>query len=289
MDPAGSRAVEARGEDGRGVLYPTRLPRFARYPAPAPVADRVAWFWIPEWDLAPGRTSRQHLIAFAACNLVVEGSEVAISGPTTRSSYRDLAGRGWAVGALLRPAAVTALIDDPGALADGRRVLDLPELRDSVVAAMAGAATGGVATDGTVMNGATGGSRHERAVAAFADWVGEHLPEPDEDARRANALADLLGSDPAVLRLEDTARALSVSVRTVQRLARRYVGLPPLAMIRRRRLQEAAERLRDAPGTDLAELAAELGYADHAHLTRDFREVLGMTPTGYRSGLAEPS
>ena len=30
-------------------------------------------------------------------------------------------------------------------------------------------------------------------------------------------------------------------------------------------------------------LAAELGYADHAHLTNDFRAVLNVTPRAYRS------
>lgn len=275
MDPGGRFRGGRADQDGRGVLYLARLPRFARYPAPAPIADRVAWFWIPEWDLAPGRTSRQHLIAFPACNLVVEGAQVGIAGPTTRSSYRDLVGRGWAVGALLRPAAVAALLADPASLADGYRALDLPDLRDAVGAAMERDAADAV--------------RHERAVTAVAAWVGRHVPEPGDEALRANALADLLGSDPSVLRVEDAARALHVSVRTAQRLARRHVGLTPLAMIRRRRLQEAAERLRAEPGTDLAALAAELGYADHAHLTRDFRDVLGVTPAGYRSGLAAPS
>ncbi|MGO2683442.1 MAG: AraC family transcriptional regulator, partial [Microbacterium sp.] len=36
-------------------------------------------------------------------------------------------------------------------------------------------------------------------------------------------------------------------------------------------------------GADLAAIAAELGYADHAHLTNDFRVVLGITPRSYRS------
>jgi AraC-like DNA-binding protein len=33
-------------------------------------------------------------------------------------------------------------------------------------------------------------------------------------------------------------------------------------------------------------VAADLGYADHAHLTRDFRTVLGFTPSAYRAGQA---
>src|SRR5690242_5813131 len=82
----------------RGVLYPTRLPTFARVPAPESVGALVRWFWIPQWDIQPGRTSRQHLIAYPACNLVVQGDAVELAGPSTRSSYRDLAGKGWAVG-----------------------------------------------------------------------------------------------------------------------------------------------------------------------------------------------
>jgi AraC-like DNA-binding protein len=30
-----------------------------------------------------------------------------------------------------------------------------------------------------------------------------------------------------------------------------------------------------------AEIAADLGYADQAHLTRDFRAAIGQTPAAY--------
>ncbi len=76
-------------------------------PAPAAVADLVRWFWVPEWDVDPGRTSRQHVVGYPGCNLVVDsrqGGFVGFAGPTTRASHQDLTGRGWAVGALLQPA-----------------------------------------------------------------------------------------------------------------------------------------------------------------------------------------
>ncbi len=259
------------GGDPRGILYPARMPTFTRLPAPEPVAALVRWFWIPEWALAPGRTSRQQVLAFPACNLVVEHAgayPVGLAGPTTRLSYRDLHGTGWAVGALLRPAAVPHLTDDPGALRDTYRALALPDLHDAVAAAMTGPGEDGV--------------RRARAVTAFADWIAAQLPAPDEEGRLANELAERVDADPTLLRVEDVASALGVSVRTVQRLAARYVGLPPSAMIRRRRLQEAAVRLREDPTTDIATVAADLGYADHAHLSSDFRTVLGFTPSGYR-------
>ena len=253
----------------RGILYPARLPRFTRVPAPEAVDRLVRWFWVPQWDVDAGRVSRQHVVAFPACNLVVDsrdGGFVGFAGPTTRRSHQDLSGSGWAVGAQLRPAAVPAFTDDPAALRDDYLRLDLPDLLAAVRDATAGPADGLPA----------------RGAAAFADWLAVHVGEPSAEASLANAMAELVDSDPEVLRVEDLAARLATSPRTLQRLARRYVGLPPAAMIRRRRLQEAAERVRGDPGADLARIAADLGYADHAHLTHDFRAVLGMAPSEYR-------
>lgn len=261
------------GDEWRGILYPASLPTFTRLPAPERVAGLVRWFWIPEWDVEPGRVSRQEVIAFPACNLVVEPSVVGLAGPTTRRSSRDLTGSGWAVGALLLPAAVPQLGVDPGGLRDSYVAMDLPELKEPVTTAMK--------REGQPQE------RRARAVEAFADWAEGHLAPPDDEGRLANALARLVDEDPDMLRVGDVADALGVSVRTVQRLATRYIGVPPAAMIRRRRLQEAAQRLREQPDTELAALAAELGYADQAHLAGDFRTVLGLTPSRYRGEAAQ--
>jgi AraC-like DNA-binding protein len=252
----------------RGILYPARLPSFDRLPAPEPVADLVRWFWIPEWQLAPGRSSRQHLIAYPASNLVVESDTVGLAGPTTRASHRDLTGTGWAVGALLRPAAVPLFAHDPAALRDAYQPVDLPALHRAVSAAM--------------NRSADRPERHRLAVEAFTDWLTGTFPAPTPEALLANSMAELIDSDPDLRRVEDVAARLGVSVRTLQRLARRYVGLPPLAMIRRRRLQEAAERVRTGQDTNLSAVAADLGYADHAHLANEFRSVLGFTLSAYR-------
>ncbi|WP_344078415.1 helix-turn-helix domain-containing protein [Luedemannella helvata] len=243
------------------------MPTFHRAPAPGRVAALVRWFWIPEWRIAPGRTSRQHLIAFPACNLVVEPAAVTLSGPTTRSSHRDLTGTGWAVGALLRPAAVPHFLDDPATLRDAARPLSLPALADPVRRAMNGP-----------------GERRDRAVEAFVDWLVATVPAPSDEGLLANAMTDVIDADESIRTVEDAAARLRISPRTLQRLARRYVGLPPLAMIRRARLQRAAERLRADPAANLAALAADLGYTDHAHLANEFRTVLGLTPSGYRQG-----
>lgn len=248
-----------------GVLYPGRLPQFIRMPADEETRDLVAWFWIPEWDLEPGNVSRQHIVGYPALNLVIEPDGVSLSGATSVASHRDLGGRGWAVGALLRPAAVRALTEAPAALVDREIALAAPELRAAVVAAMT-----------------AGPERHRRATRIVADWLRLRSGLITDADRQANAMVDALIGEDAARSPEEAASRLAVSVRTLQRLAHRYVGVAPAAMIRRRRLQDAADRLRTDPRQDLAALAAELGYADHAHLSRDFTAVLGIAPSAYR-------
>jgi AraC-like DNA-binding protein len=256
----------------RGVLYPARLPTLDRLPAPEPVARLVRWFWIPEWQIQPGRSSRQHVIAFPGCNLVVEPDAVGLAGPTTRSSYRDITGTGWAVGALLRPAAVPHLVGDPVAVRDTYHKVDLPVLHQLVCRAMTGPGDGR--------------TRHRRAVDAFTSWLAGAVPPPDHEALLANTMVAVIESDPTIRTVKDATVRLRISARSLQRLAYRYVGLPPSTMIRRRRLQEAAERLRTEPGTTLAAVAADLGYSDHAHLANEFRSVLGLTLSSYRQRVA---
>jgi AraC-like DNA-binding protein len=252
--------------ENRGVLYPAALPTFERR-QPAPELDRlVRWFWISRWNIAPGRSSRQHVLAFPALNLVVLPETVELAGATTVAGYRDLRGTGWAVGALLRPAATVGLTDDPSALVDRVTVIDLPDLRAAVATAM----------DRPQPDLAA-------ACRAFEDWLSTRIPTVTADAALINTLVARIEQDPTLGTVELAAAAVGVSARTAQRLTRRHLGLTPLQLIHRRRLQHAAELLRTDPERPVATIAAELGYADQAHLIREFRRVLKFTPGGYRS------
>ena len=260
-------------EDRRGILFPERLPRFHRVPPAAEAAHAVRWFWIPEWDLPDGTASRQEILPFPACNLVVEPEGVTAVGPPTRRSERVLRGRGWAVGALLRPAAVPALLPEPARLRDAAAPVPAPELLAEVRARMEADAPGAERRAGT--------------ADALARWIAERVPPvtPGSEAALAEALVALL-ADPGITRVDQLPPRLHVSARTVQRVAERFVGLSPHSMIRRRRLQEGAARLREDPGLGIAALAGELGYADHAHFTSDFTSMLGMPPSEYRRAAA---
>lgn len=81
--------------------------------------------------------------------------------------------------------------------------------------------------------------------------------------------------------LAATVRALGVGERQAQRQFRSSVGLTPVQARRLVRMNEAVYALRDGGGdsTTLAELAAELGYADQAHMARELRALTGLPPS----------
>jgi AraC-like DNA-binding protein len=98
-----------------------------------------------------------------------------------------------------------------------------------------------------------------------------------------------LGADPEraggppLFRVDELARELDLSVRQLQRLFAEYVGASPKWVLRRARLHEAAARADEGADIDWAALAADLGYADQSHLTRDFTAAVGAPPSRYAS------
>jgi AraC-like DNA-binding protein len=62
---------------------------------------------------------------------------------------------------------------------------------------------------------------------------------------------------------------------------RQQVGLAPKTAARLVRFNAVWRRLDEGRPPDWADLARDAGYADQAHLVRDFHQLTGMTPTGY--------
>jgi transcriptional regulator GlxA family with amidase domain len=102
-----------------------------------------------------------------------------------------------------------------------------------------------------------------------------------------DAYLDLLGlvgamiEDRELVRVDQVAALGGVSVRSLQRLFAGYVGVSPKAVLARYRLQDAAAAIDAGEVHDLAGLATSLGWFDQAHFSRDFRAVVGVTPSAY--------
>lgn len=60
-------------------------------------------------------------------------------------------------------------------------------------------------------------------------------------------------------------------------------GLTPHAYLMQRRISLAKQKI--AKGSGLADVAAETGYADQSHMTREFKRRYGLTPAAYRHAI----
>ena len=102
--------------------------------------------------------------------------------------------------------------------------------------------------------------------------------DPDPAATRAAVLL----ADPRA-RAEDVAAEVGLSIRQLRRRCHAVVGYGPKTLQRVLRFRRFVSRIDAGPGgpgaLDLAALAAHAGYADQAHLTRECRQLAGLTPT----------
>jgi AraC-like DNA-binding protein len=275
--------------DSRGILDPWLLRQrvqLTRYPA-GPVLDGlVDRFWAVRWDLPPGTVHQQQVLTHPGANVSIghaDGTpgqrdpgpvEARLYGVARGLSTRVLAGRGWTVAALTWPGGLGAFITGSAA-----------ELTDRVIPL--GQALG---IDEAVLLRQVTAEPDEAARVALLAGALEQAVDPDrrEPALSVAEVARLAESDRTVRRLGDLCERSGLGQRTLQRMFLQYAGVSPTWVIRRYRLLEAAETVREGRPVSWADIAAALGYADQAHLTRDFRAAIGQTPAAYASAQSSP-
>jgi AraC-like DNA-binding protein len=303
---------------GRGVLRPdvaaTRF-RLARYQPSEALSPFVDYYWIPRWDLRGKPPYEQTILPHPNVHLVFEGSGSGIFGVDRRLFTRSLSGLGMALGVRFRAgcfrpfwqAPISQLTDRvvPAARLFGPRVEktrqaimadplgadDGADGRDDGAAGSDDGAAGSAGSDDGADgsdDGAAGSDdgADERMVGYAEALLCSVLPEQDPLAEQAAGLVSCITDDPGLRRVGQLSASSGLTVRTLQRLFADYVGVSPKWVMRRARLHEAAERADSGEPVDWASLAADLGYADQAHLTRDFTVTIGVPPTRYAAPLS---
>ncbi|GAA2102960.1 helix-turn-helix domain-containing protein [Actinomadura alba] len=268
--------TDADLDSTRGILRTrTALEHFTldRQPPAEPLRPYVEHFWVLRWDLRGRDPHRQQVLTHPSVHLTfVTDRPARITGIVTGLFTEQIEGAGRVVGARFRPGGFRPFLGGPvSAITD----------RTLAVTEVFGAA------GGDLEDRVTAADEPAPAIAAIEDFLVARIPEPDPALAEVTAAIDRITADPSILRVGELAALLGIGTRRLQRLFNDYVGAGPKWVIRRCRMHEAAH-LADA-GTDMdwAAIAADLGYADQAHFTRDFTATVGTSPAQYARSCAD--
>jgi AraC-like DNA-binding protein len=266
--------MEAPRHDTRGIVDPSALlsrVRFRRHEPAEPLRRYVEWYWLIDWDLPEPYAS--HIVPHPAVNLTFQWDEDEgapygeVTGVALGLYTRKLTGRGRVCGVKFRPGGFKPYAPDvpvshwTGRALPAREVLAqvCPDTPRSVVS-----------------------PAEDQARVAALDAFLLSLPcAPDPRADLAVDLVHRIRTDRTVRRVADLADAEGLSMRALQRLFSAYVGVSPKWCILRYRIHDALDLAGTKRDVDWAALAADLGYADQAHLVRDFTATVGVPPTAY--------
>jgi AraC-like DNA-binding protein len=135
--------------------------------------------------------------------------------------------------------------------------------------------------------------RQERYYEVMGDLIrtqARNSPALKKQGRERHTIKQALqminDTIPENISLETLSHQVGLSPFYFTRLFRQYTGLPPHAYRKQQRILLAKQLLRKR--IPISQVAAEAGFADQSHLTRHFKQVIGITPGQYTQSLQEP-
>ncbi|GAA4490429.1 helix-turn-helix domain-containing protein [Gluconacetobacter tumulicola] len=218
----------------------------------------IEHFWWVQWSTEQGQSSE--VLSYPSVHIVFEKQHAEIVGIVRKKFTRRLEGDGEVFGIKFRPA-MFRQCDSTSAckLTDRTLPLDLAVWDRALISQLLHAP-----------------SIQEKA--RLAEMVLRLVARPvDRRALQIRDLVEDVRTNPDMRSVADLVLKSGWTERALQRLFRDYLGVSPKWVLRRFRLQEASECLAKGAGT-IASIAAELGYFDQAHFTRDFKSVVGLSP-----------
>jgi AraC-like DNA-binding protein len=236
-------------------------PGYREWPAPAVLRDVVACLWARVAD----DEDQAGLVLPDGCTDLIwaQGQGASVAGPDTGPVPTTMAAGTVILGARFRPSAGGPVLGIPLSELRDRRV-DLADLRRPDALRL------------------SANLNPVAAAARILDVTGTLVADAQPDL--AITQAAFLLRDPRT-RAEDIADDVGLSPRQLRRRCHAAVGYGPKTLqrvLRFRRFVSRIDALAQNPpspdGLDLAGLAAQAGYADQAHLTRECGRLAGLTP-----------
>lgn len=266
-------ATEPRPKPGRpkGPLLRSTAVETGRVSPSEPLAPFVEHYWWVRWELPEPKTNE--VLSYPSVHVTFEAGASQMIGVVRAKFSRRLEGRGEVFAIKFRPGMFAPWYRRP--------IIDLTD-RTVPLARELGTPPAELVRDIVAHTDPIARAKALEARLLTA------LPPLDPAAVLARDSVERIQAEPQLQSVAALAAAMAIAPRALQRLFRDYVGVGPKWVVRRFRLQEAAELLETTDAT-VASVAAGLGYFDQAHFVRDFKAVVGSTPSAYlRQARAKP-
>ena len=265
--------TDPHGRGEAAILRPTAAAQridVSRVPPSPRWAAGIEYHWIVRWDCPDPHD--QQIIPQPCVHVTAEHLDgvprLLVNGVTREPWVRTLRGTGWAIGATFRPASFRSVLGADVSAVAGRVVplgdLVGPDDRPAAAAILQPGCSDRAMADAL--------ERHLDACGTAVDPVSDEL----------NALVRETEVDRTITRADQLADRAGVSLRTLQRQFTAHLGVGPKWVVQRFRLLDAAAAAHAGDRTDWTALAAELGFADQAHLIRAFTAAVGTPPATYQ-------
>ncbi len=257
----------------RGILNPISGEKKFRVMRYLPAPDLRFWverFWAVEWNVA--EPYLQENLPYPCIDLAIEHSQSGVFGVATGKFTRLLQGRGRAFGIKFKPGGFYPFVG-----------MSISQFTDKTIPLFDLFGAAGQCLQDTIL----GLENDGEAIEIAEKFLRDCSPEPDTTVMLINDIVDCIISNRAITKVDDIVSLMGINKRTLQRMFSQYVGVSPKLVIKRFRLQEAAEHLAQVEHVNWSTLALELGYFDQAHFIKDFKAMIGQTPTEYARQLGE--
>lgn len=179
-----------------------------------------------------------------------------------------------AVGASLRPAGLRLLLPQGASM-----LLDAPLIGlDELLGAEARELLERLVVAGTPA----------KRLAVLEGYLQGLIQRVGPPSRTVNHAFQLIQAAHGEISTEQLAHACGCSSRTLRSLTMAEAGLAPKHLARIVRIRHALGLLADA-GVPLSAAAANAAFSDHAHMSREFRELMGAPPSLLGQRIRSPS
>lgn len=223
-------------------------------------------------------------------DFIYHKNEIIMTPAGTRSGWRWFA-QSDVIVVTLEPTAVARFAErELGMLLDERQFRDTPQFLDADLCAA------GVMLRDTIEAGDVSSTVMFEAMARvflvkLLQRYGKRRPEEIAAAGRFTSahhrrvLSHVRDHLDRTITLEDLAREVGMSPSRFSRTFKEVIGRTPMQFVMSYRIEQALGMMED-PAAPLGEIALACGFADQAHFSRSFKQLMGTTPSAHRAASA---